>query len=112
MTVSYQPYPVGYTAAYWDIPLETDEGVDDLTNVSSSNITLYFRADGSSTDVAGTGTLSIKAVYPAEILYKPSVADVASPFVGDIVIKALLPPSNTIADQAPYDPIRFIISPA
>jgi len=108
---SYQPYQTGNTASYWDIPLATDAGSDDLTNVSGGNITLYFRADGSTADVAGTGTLSIKAAYPAEILYKPSVADVASAFVGSIVIKVLFPPSNGTADEAVYDPIRFIISP-
>lgn len=92
----------------WDIPLNTDSGPDDLTGVSG--ITLYFRSGP--TDTAGTGTITTKATYPAEILYKPSVADVSAPFYGYIVIKAFMPPSNTSADEAIWDGIPFSIIPA
>ncbi len=62
-------------------------------------------------DTPGTGTFSIKVAYPAEILYKPSPADVASAFTGELVIRAGFPPSNGAADQVEYDPIMpFVIT--
>ncbi len=109
---------IGDDLDYWDIPLvmsaspeATVTQADDLTGVDPAKITLYFRKAGSILDVAGTGTLSVKTAFPAEILYKPSVADVAATFVGSLVIKGLFPPSNSMADQAVYDPIPFEIIP-
>jgi hypothetical protein len=101
-------WPVGQTFPSFDIPLATDSGPDDLTN--ATNITLSFFSG--SKETAGTGTLTVRATYPAEILYKPSPADVAVPFAGGIVIKAFMPPSNTAADQAIWDGPQIVIYPA
>lgn len=111
-TVSYQNWYVSQTYPSWDIPLTTDGGVEDLTGVSSSNFTMIFRATNvvPPVDTIGTGTFSIKVVSPGEILYKPSVADVASTFSGVLIVKANFPPSNTNADEAVYDPIAFTIT--
>ena len=55
--------------------------------------------------MTGTGTFSVKTTNPAEILYKPSIADVAQSFKGWLYISAYLPPSNTIADEVIWGPI-------
>lgn len=106
---SYQPWYVGDTYPSWDIPLNTDAGPDDLTSVNIANFTLIFRKTGG-VDTIGTGTFSVKTAYPAEVLYKPSVADVAAAFSGFLVIKAFYPPSNTNADEVIFDPIPFTIT--
>lgn len=99
----------------WDIPLfvgdgPTDsEGVpEDLTGVDINKFTMIFRTG--TTDTVGTGTFSIKRYYPAEVFYKPSLADVAAPFSGLLYIRAYFPPSGTSADTIIYDPISFTIT--
>lgn len=111
-SISYQPYHIGDTYPTWEIPLNTDAGPDNLTGVSASNISLYFRNTtvNPPTDTIGTGTLTINSTNPAEIYYKPSTTDVASPFTGQIVIKVQFPPSHSSADEAVFDGIPFIIS--
>ncbi|SRR5258708_173665 len=109
VSVSYQSWYVGDTYPTWDIPLNTDFAPDNLTGVDITKFTMIFHpANGS--DTIGTGTFSIKANSPAEIYYKPSVADVASPFTGWIIIKALYPPSNSITDEVIFDGIPFVIT--
>ncbi len=105
----------GATYPSWDIPLMVGDGSsdpdgvpEDLTGVDITKFTLVFRTG--TTDTTGTGTFSIKRLFPAEILYKPSVADVAAPFNGSIYIKAYVPPSSTSADAIVYDPIPFQIT--
>jgi hypothetical protein len=109
---SYQNWYVGQTYPSWDITLNTDAGPDDLTGVSASNFTMIFSNTSvrPAVDTTGTGTFTIKTVYPAEILYKPSQADVASAFNGVLIIQAYFPPSNTNADEVVYDPIPFAIT--
>lgn len=110
--VSYQPYRVGNTFPSWLIPLNTDAGTDDITGVNLADITLYFRNTSVTppTDSVGTGTISIQSANPAQILYKPSATDVASPFTGAIVVKAKFPPSHSTADEVVYDPLIFSIT--
>ncbi|SRR5258707_9565030 len=107
--VSYQPWY--QTAAYptWDFPVMTDSGPDDLTGVDITKFSMIFR-NLNGVDTPGTGTFSLKVLYPAEILYKPSVADVAAAFNGTIVVEALYPPSNSTADKVAFDPIAFTIT--
>lgn len=109
---SYQPIYVGQTYPVWDFPLTIDGGYEDLTNISVNNISLIFRNTSvrPSVDTPGTGTFSIKMIYPGELYYKPSIADVASAFTGVIIIKIMFYPSYGIADLAIYDPIPFIIT--
>lgn len=99
----YQTYPT------WDIPLNTDLGPDDLTGVDITTFQMVFRSS-SGTDRTGTGTFTVKVAYPAEILYKPSIADVAKSFTGSLIIKAYFPPSDTNADGVIYDSIPFQIT--
>ncbi len=116
-TVSFQIWPAGQTYPIFDIPLATDSGPDNLTGVNIANFTMIFRTLNG-VDTIGTGTFSIKANSPAEIYYKPSVADVTtmngtSPtgaFTGFIIIKALFPPSNSATDEVIYDGIPFNIT--
>ncbi len=110
MAVSNQPWYVGQTFPAFDIPLNTDAGGDDLTGVNASNMSMIFRNTNAGTDFTGTGTFSIKVVNPAEVLYKPSQADVASPFNGTLIVTAFFPPSGTAADKVVYDPIPFVIT--
>lgn len=109
---SYQPWPVAQTYPVWDIPLATDSGNEDLTNISVSNITMIFRNTSvrPTQDTVGTGTFFIKAVNPGELYYKPSVADVASAFSGLLIVKIAFPPSYGAADLVEYDPINFVLS--
>ena len=111
MTTSYQNWYVGQTYPTWDFLLTTDAGADDLTSVDITKFTLYFRTLNG-VDTAGTGTFTIKVTYPAEVLYKPSTADVAAVFNGYIVVKALYPPSSTSSDEVVFDPIPFVITAA
>jgi hypothetical protein len=103
MATSYQAWYQFQCYPAWDIVLNTDAGADDLTGVDITKFTMTFR------DTLGTGTFSLKVAYPAEILYKPSPADVALPFNGQLFIKALFPPSGTSADLVCYDPIPFVV---
>lgn len=110
-TVSYQAWPVGQTFPAWEIPLATDAGKEDLTGVNVSDITLVFRPNSrAGNDSVGTGTITIKSVYPGVLLYKPSTADVASAFTGQIYIKITMPPSHSTADEVVYDAITFNIT--
>lgn len=109
MTVSYQPWPRYQTFPSFDLPLNTDAGPDNLTGVDITKFTMVFHpANGA--DTIGTGTFSVKTNSPAEIYYKPSIADVANVFTGWIIIRALFPPSNTNVDEVEYDPIVFNIT--
>lgn len=110
--VSYQQWHIAMTYPVWDIPLNTDEGPDNITGLTTSNISLYFR-DTTTTppaDTIGTGTITILSYNPAEIYYKPSTTDVASAFTGAIVIKAKFPSAFDATTETVYDPIPFVIS--
>ncbi len=109
---SYQAWYAGQTSPIWDIPLATDAGNEDLTGVSTGNITLIFRNTSvrPTVDTVGTGTFYIKSVNPGELYYKPSVADVASAFNGVIIIKILFPPSFSATDEVVYDYLGFTIT--
>jgi hypothetical protein len=109
VVTSYAPWYVGDTYPVWDIPLMTDGGSDNITGVSIANFTLIFRTLNG-VDTTGTGTFSVKTNSPAEIYYKPSLTDVASPFTGYIIIEALFPPSNSTTDKVIWDPIPFTIT--
>lgn len=111
-TISYQPWYQFQTFPAWDIPLKTDNGNEDLTGVSAANLTMVFRNTSVAppVDTVGTGTFTIKVINPAEVLYKPSPADVANTFSGVLVVRCTFPPSNGSADEAVYDPIPFVIS--
>jgi len=61
-------------------------------------------------ETAGTGTFSLSQLYPGNLLYKQSLPDVSAAFNGNLIIKALYPPSATTADQPVFDPIPFIIT--
>jgi hypothetical protein len=109
MAVSNQPWPVGQTYQYWAFPVYVESAADDLTGVDITKFTMNFRTlNGVNT--AGTGTFSIWQVYPAIILYKPSVADVANAFNGYIDVNAFYPPSNTNADEVGFDPIPWQVT--
>ncbi len=107
--VSNQPWPVGQTYQLWGIPLMTDQGPDDLTDVDITKLTLYFRTLNG-VETAGTGTFYVMQTYPAIVLYKPSVADVSTPFNGTIFIVGLYPPTSTTADEVIFDPVKFAIT--
>ncbi len=117
MAASYIPWYVGMTYPSWDFKIMTDAGPDDLTNVDITKFSLYFR-NLNGTDTLGTGTFTVVAVYPAEIVYKPTVADVTAvngsfvngSFNGTIVVKALYPPSNATTDEVIFDGIPFTIT--
>lgn len=109
-TISYQPWRVGQTYATWEIPMMTDGGAEDLSNITVSNYSLWFRTlNGAETQ--GAGTITLQSAYPGVLLYKSVAADVAAVFSGYIVIRGLYPPSNTTADKPIYDPIPFSIVP-
>lgn len=112
MTVSCQPWYVSQTFPPFDIPLNTDAGPDNLNGVDMTKFTMTFRNTTTRVpvDTPGTGTFTLKVANPAEIFYKPSIADVASAFNGQLIIKAFYPPSNTNADEVVFDPIPFIIT--
>lgn len=112
VVVSYQPWHVSMVFPTWSIPLNTDAGTDNITGLTASNISLYFR-DTTTTppiDTPGTGTLTIQTSNPASILYQPSTTDVASTFTGQIVIKAKFGPSFDNTTLTEYDGIPFVIS--
>src|SRR5438309_9160029 len=90
VAVSYLPWWQGDTSPKWDIPLNNDNGPDDLiaANVNLSSFWLVFRT-AQGVDTRGTGTVTVKLNNPAEILYQPSDADVAATFNGQIFVKAL-----------------------
>lgn len=110
--ISYQNWYVGMTAPIWDIPLATDAGNENLTGITTSNITMIFRNTNvrPSTDTVGTGTFYIKNVYPGELYYKPSIADVANPFSGFLIVRILFGPSFSAADEIIYDYLPFVIT--
>lgn len=108
-SISDAPWYQNCTYPSWDIPLATDAGAEDITNVGSFK--MVFRSQ-SGTDTVGTGAFTVKVNNPAEILYKPSPADVAAPFSGSLIITAYFPPSYGAADAAVYDPIPFVITGA
>ena len=110
--ISYQAWYQFQTYPIWDIPLTTDNGNEDLTNISVNNITMIFRNTSTrpSTDTVGTGTFYIKNTNPGELLYKPSIADVASTFTGFLIVRIVFPPSYGPADLVAYDPVSFTIS--
>ncbi|SRR6266581_5305705 len=105
----YQPVYKGQTFPGWAIPLDTDTGHDDLTGIDVTKLSLVFRSDGG-VDRTGTGTFAIRTVYPAMVLYKPSVTDVASVFSGTLIVEGLFPPSGTTADKTVYSPVTFAIT--
>jgi hypothetical protein len=102
MTVSFQPWYTGQTYPAWEIPLATDAGNEDLTGVDVTKFSLTFR-DQSGVDRLGTGTFWEKSLNT--VVYKPSPGDVAQPFTGFLIPKALFPPSNSNLDEVVYDPI-------
>ncbi|SRR6266487_736832 len=107
--ISYQPWKVGDTYPGWLLPIMTDDGPENLTDIDITKFTLSFRTFNG-TETAGTGAISLYALYPGYLLYKPSQADVSAAFDGHIVIRALYPPSNSTADKVVFDPIPFTIS--
>lgn len=110
--VSYQSWHTGQTYPVWSIPLNTDAGPDNITGLTASNISLYFRNTtvNPPVDTIGTGTLTIQSSNPASIFYRPSTTDVASPFTGQIVIKAQFGPSFDATTQTEYDGVGFSIT--
>ena len=109
MAVSNQPWPRYQTYPTWDIPLNTDAGPDNLTGVNINTFVMIFHpANGA--DTIGTGTFSVRANSPAEIYYKPSIADVANVFTGWLIIRAYFPPSNSATDEVEFDGIQFNIT--
>ncbi|SRR5258708_896503 len=105
----YQAWYTSDTFPSWQIPLNAGGAPDNLTGVTISNFTMIFRTLNN-VDTTGTGTFTVMSTYPAVVLYKPSVADVAAAFTGNIIIKALYPPSNSTADLVVWDPIAFTIT--
>lgn len=112
MTVDYQPWAQGCTYPAWDIPLLAGGVADNITNVNISAFTMIFRNTSVAppVDTTGTGTFSVKTLSPAEVYYKPSIADVANAFNGVLIVTAGFPPSNSAADLAKWDPITFVIT--
>jgi hypothetical protein len=108
-TIDYQPYYKGVTYPSWDIPLARDGGSEDLTGVDLTTFKMVFHP-ASGADVIGAGTFSIKALFPAEVYYKPDPTDVASTFTGTLFIKAFFPPSGTNLDEVLWGPINLTIS--
>lgn len=110
--VSAQPWHISQTYPVWSIPLNTDAGPDNITGLTASNISLYFRNTTVTppVDTIGTGTLTIQASNPASIFYQPSTTDVSSIFTGQIVIKAKFGPSFDATTEAIFDGIPFSIS--
>jgi len=107
--VSYQPWPQSQNYQYWDFPVMTDSGPDDLTGVDITKFKMIFR-NLNNVDTPGTGNFFVKVLYPAEILYKASIADVAAAFNGTIIVTALYPPSNSTTDLVAFDAIPFTIT--
>ena len=103
MAISYQPWNQGCTYPAWDIPLLNDAAADDLVanNVNQSTFTMTFRPATGAADIPGTGSFSVKATSPAEVLYQPSAADVANVFSGYLFVKATTTDGRLIV----WDPI-------
>lgn len=115
--LDYQAWYVGQTYPSWDFPVTAGGAAENLAGVDVTKWTLYFK-NNSGLETAGTGTFSLKASSPGEVLYKPTQTDVTAlnasfvngAFSGNIIIKALYPPSFTNADEVVFDPIPFTIS--
>src|SRR5579885_2603484 len=105
MPISYQPWYQRQTFPAWDIPLNTDSGTDDITNVNINTFVMVFRSSTGS-DTTGTGTFTVKTLNPAEVYYQPSSTDEANPFSGQLVISATEPGGFTVI----WDPIPFVIT--
>lgn len=107
MATSYQPWYVGQQYPIWEFTLATDAGSDDISGVPLSSFSLDFRTSSATgtTGTPGTGTFTVVTTSPAVVQYAPSAADVASPFVGNIFIKALFGGLETV-----WDPIPFTIT--
>ncbi len=105
MSSSYQNWYQGATFPAWTIPLATDSANDNITGISTGQISVIFHPNSGS-DFTGTGTVAITTANPAVITYTPSTTDVANAFNGQLFVKAIFPGGGI----AIYDPISFVIT--
>lgn len=103
--MAYQPWYVGQTYPPLDIPLNTDNGPDNIVGILTSNLTMVIHSS-SGNDTTGSGTFVIKNSNPAEITYQFSTADVAVAGNFNLFVKAVFPGGGV----AIYDPIPFTIT--
>lgn len=103
--MAYAPWYQFQTFPALQIPLATDSGNDNITSITTSQITLIFHPS-TGADWNGSGTVAIVTANPAVITYTLSTADVAAAFSGKIYVKAIFPGGGI----AIYDPINFAIT--
>lgn len=105
---------VGMTVPPLKIPLNTDSGVDDISMLNTSNITVKLRNLNTvpQTDTTGQGTIRILSNKPAIISYQFHVNDVATAGQFELVVIGHFPDSIdglASAGTAIWDPITINI---
>lgn len=63
-------------APSWQETLTTDSGTANLTGLSDSALTIYFKNTANGVETQGQGTLHIVQANPAIVSYQPIAADV------------------------------------
>ncbi len=67
-------------APLWEISLETDSGTVDLSGLSDSDLSIYFKNIINAIEIQGAGTLHIVQSNPGIVSYQVNVADVVIGF--------------------------------
>ncbi len=108
--MGYQPWYTTCTYPALRINLSVDGVNDDITGLSTGNLSMILRNVGVAppTDAAGTGTFAIVTASPAVITYQFSSGDVASAGSFELIVKAVFPGGG--GGTAVYDPVAFAIT--
>jgi hypothetical protein len=100
------PWYVGQTYPTVAIPLNTDSGSDDITNMTASNFAIIIRnLDQGGADQLGAGTIVVYSASPAVLYYTFDPGDVQTAGNCTVQVKATFPNGGV----AYYDPIPFYI---
>lgn len=63
-------------APLWTESVMSDSGPENLTGLSDSALSIYFKNTSNGVETQGVGTLHISQANPAIVTYQPSSADV------------------------------------
>ena len=111
-TIDYQPWYQHQTYPAISIPLTVGGVADNISSLTAANFEILLRNSTTGQDTTGVGTVTITTANPAVITYKFAPADVATAWGGFLVVVAFFPPSFAANDQAIWDPIPFVVTPA
>lgn len=93
----------------WTIYLNTDTGPDNITNVTTQNISIHIHSpNGGVPDWVSTGAITIVTANPSVISWQPTAQDYA--LAGTFQAYPLVTFPGAPAPVA-YDPIPFEVDP-